>query len=257
MRDVWTPLSRELDAWGAAGRTATFWWRDDDARVPSRALDRLADLQAGVGVPVALAVVPYGMDPDLAGWLRAHGDHGGIAVLQHGYAHQNFGGPRQKRVELGPQRPAEQVIGELAQGSQILERLPGARRILVPPWNRIARHLIPILPDLGFAGLSTFGARRRAQPVADLTQVNTHIDPIDWKATRRFRGTGAVLADAVAHLEARRTGTADAVEPTGLLTHHLAHDSATWSFIASFVGHIAAHEAARMVAVDDMFARPA
>ena len=28
---AWESLTRELDLWAAETRTATFWWRDDDA----------------------------------------------------------------------------------------------------------------------------------------------------------------------------------------------------------------------------------
>ena len=54
------------------------------------------------------------------------------------------------------------VLGELGTGRMALERLFGARPlpVLVPPWNRIAPALVPTLPEIGFAGLSTFGARR-------------------------------------------------------------------------------------------------
>ncbi|HUA50624.1 MAG TPA: hypothetical protein VMB81_00595, partial [Candidatus Sulfotelmatobacter sp.] len=55
--DPWNALEREFAQWAAAGRTATLWWRDDDAVAPSAALDRLLTLGAG-RAPVALAVVP-------------------------------------------------------------------------------------------------------------------------------------------------------------------------------------------------------
>jgi hypothetical protein len=29
--DPWATLQRELDRWAESGKTATFWWRDDDA----------------------------------------------------------------------------------------------------------------------------------------------------------------------------------------------------------------------------------
>ena len=36
MEAGWPDLTAELDRWGEAGRTATLWWRDDDATAPSR-----------------------------------------------------------------------------------------------------------------------------------------------------------------------------------------------------------------------------
>ena len=52
----WTAFSNELDRWQEAGRTAAFWWRDDDAIAPTAALDRLA--ATGAGIPKTLAVIP-------------------------------------------------------------------------------------------------------------------------------------------------------------------------------------------------------
>lgn len=43
---MWDRLAAELDRWDAAGRRATFWWRDDDAVAPTPALD--ACLKAAV-----------------------------------------------------------------------------------------------------------------------------------------------------------------------------------------------------------------
>ena len=39
----WQDLRDELDRWAEAGRTATLWWRDDDAVMPGPLLDRLAE----------------------------------------------------------------------------------------------------------------------------------------------------------------------------------------------------------------------
>ena len=35
----WAALNAELDCWAAAGRCATFWWRDDDAGEMTAPLD--------------------------------------------------------------------------------------------------------------------------------------------------------------------------------------------------------------------------
>ena len=45
------------------------------------------------------------------------------------------------------------------------------------------------------------------------------------------------------HLAQRRTGEADVEEPTGLLTHHLAMDDASFAFTAEFLKRTAAHPA--------------
>ena len=53
---AWEALTRELDLWEEDGRTATFWWRDDDAADHTDALNELLLLRTALGVPLALAV---------------------------------------------------------------------------------------------------------------------------------------------------------------------------------------------------------
>ncbi|MFQ5971916.1 MAG: polysaccharide deacetylase family protein [Alphaproteobacteria bacterium] len=245
-------MTAELDLWGEAGVEATFWWRDDDATAPSPALDRLLALQRRYGTPLALAVVPRYPAPALAERLAAHDPAGArVVVLQHGYAHQNHAGEGEKAIELGAHRPAAHVVAELAVGRENLSAFPGALPILVPPWNRIAPHLLPLLPELGFSGLSTFGARASAEPVPGLGQTNTHIDPVDWRGSRGF--LGAALDMAVTHLGSRRQGLVDAAEPTGLLTHHLDHDATTWEFIETLLAIATEHPAARWLGAGEAF----
>ncbi|HZU89888.1 MAG TPA: hypothetical protein VE993_11575, partial [Stellaceae bacterium] len=66
-RASWPELCGELDRWGAAGRVATLWWRDDDATAPNDRLDRL--LAIAGEAPVTLAVIPALAAPELACWL--------------------------------------------------------------------------------------------------------------------------------------------------------------------------------------------
>ncbi len=134
------------------------------------------------------------------------------------------------------------MIGELARGALALDRLFGRNwtRALVPPYNRIAASLASALPLAGYIGLSTYGPRRPADPA--LSIVNTHVDIIDW-TPRAFLGESAALALIVKHLRARREGRVDADEPTGLLTHHLAHDEGCWNFIDRVLGRLRAHPA--------------
>ena len=81
---TWQDLDRELEAWLAAGRTATLWWRDDDATQPTPALARLLALAARFGQPLHLAVIPAQLDAGVAGALAGRSE---VRVLQHGYAH--------------------------------------------------------------------------------------------------------------------------------------------------------------------------
>lgn len=250
----WDGLERELDAWGATGRTATMWWRDDDAAAPTAELEQLFALHAACGVPLALAVIPGRMAGGLAARLAAQRDAGyDLAVLQHGYRHVNFAGDGEKKCELGDHRPAPVVLGELAAGWQALDALPGRLAVLVPPWNRISPRLVPMLSELGYSGLSTFDARARLHPAPGLIQINTHIDPIDWKCRRQTYSAAAISAQAVRHLCARRMGQVDSGEPTGLLTHHLAFDEAAWDACRALFDHSAPHAAVRWLRVQDMF----
>ena len=250
----WAALSAELDRWAAAGQTATFWWRDDDAGEMADQLKRLLALRDKLGIALALATVPTHVDESFRSRLT---DEDNVAVLQHGYSHHNFATPGERKIELDGSRPAEHVIAELAVGMQSLVSLAGWVPVLVPPWNRIAPHLLPPLPELGYRGLSGLGPRLRANPLAGLRQNNVHIDPIDWRgrygAPRDFGGTERAVAAAIEHLTARRTGAADGKEATGLMTHHLIQNEDTWRFVEQFIAHTKAHLAVKWVAADDIF----
>ena len=249
----WDAFDRELDSWAAENRRATFWWRDDDARAPDPALDALLDAAAARGAPLSLAVIPADIDPALETCLAAQP---GLTVLQHGYAHQNHAPAVEKKQELGRHRPFPTVLGELATGQARLAGLFGPlfHPVLVPPWNRIAPALIPMLPEVGYRGLSLYQPRARAMAAPGLAQANTHIDIVDWTGGRGFVGDAAALGMAIGHLAARRKGHADAAEPTGLLTHHLVHDGDCRAFLDRFLAAVAAHPAAAWLEAGAVFA---
>jgi peptidoglycan/xylan/chitin deacetylase (PgdA/CDA1 family) len=252
---TWRDLDAALDAWRAEDRVAEFWWRDDDAHVACPALDRLLSIADAAHSPLALAVVPTRTDRAMVAAV----DGTPVAVLQHGYSHRNLAPPSEKRSELGLHRPTPYLLAELATGRQHLTDLFGPRvlPVLVPPWNRIAVSIVPMLPEIGYRGLSRFTPRKRPEPVSGLKEVNAHVDIVDWKrppasgrsgdltGPRPFVGETAALGQIVAHLEARRLGRADPAEPTGLLTHHLVHGDDAWSFVDRLVGYLADHPAAR------------
>lgn len=245
----WRALQHELDLWRTQGRTATLWWRDDDAVAATPALDRLLALRAARDVPLALAAIPARAEPSLAAALAADD---GVAILQHGYAHVSHAVADDDKIELGG-RPQWDVAAELARGRETLDGLFGEKLlpVLVPPWNRIHPGVISLLPGLGYGGLSAFSAHGAAVP--GLVTMNTHVDIIDWLETRAFCGETTALDAAVGHLAARRGGGADPAEPTGLLTHHLAHDTGCWDFIQRFVSETAAHPAVRWVTATAAF----
>ena len=249
--DPWLALESELDAWRSAGRTATFWWRDDDAVAPGSALDRLLGMAGRHDVPAGLAVVPKHATQALADRLAAVAT---VGVLQHGWAHVNHADPGEKKMELGDHRPTPLVVDELSAGFDRLSTLFGFRflPVLVPPWNRIGHGVRSRLAEVGFAGLSLFGARTHRLRNG-LVLANSHVDPIAWRRDRGFTGTDVALAALIGHLSDRRNGRADPDEATGLLTHHLVHDEATWAFLERCLEVLASHSAARLLPADTVF----
>lgn len=243
----WRDLARELDRWHESGRTASLWWRDDDAMTRNAALDRLLEASRRRRVPVALAVVPGRVAEDVAPVVS---DAPG-SVLQHGCRHVNRAPANAKKCELVAGAAVER---ELFEGLSKLKALFGdlSLPILVPPWNRIDPALLPRLAELGYRGLSTFKPRT-AGMIAGLRQVNTHIDIVEWRSGGGFCGEDQALAAAVGHLRARRMSTVDPGEPTGLLTHHSDHDEACWSFVDRLLDVTRDHPAVRWLAAEEVF----
>ncbi|MBY5341275.1 polysaccharide deacetylase [Rhizobium leguminosarum bv. viciae] len=242
---VWDPLRRELDRWQAAGRVARFWLRDDDAVEPRPALETLMALARQSEVPLTLALIPGLTGEALAARLA---EEAAVAVAVHGWSHANHAGPERKKQELGGDRPAEAVLGELGEGFRLLERLHPARflPVLVPPWNRIDAALIPALPALGFAALSVYG---RAKQDGPMPLLNTHVDIIDWHGTRGGRSEADLVAELVAELRHRFAGSD---EPVGVLTHHLVHDAAAWDFLSALFAATGRHPAVRWSAASEL-----
>lgn len=224
----WKEIESELAEWRRAGRTPDFWWRDDDAGGPSPALERLLSLARESGVPLALAVIPSRADATVMARLDA-----GVRVLQHGTDHVNRAGPGEKKTEFPAAESASAAAARLSHSLGILRDQARARflPVLAPPWNRIPDALVPQLTRAGYIGCSRYGARRAAEPAPGLRQVNTHADIIDWQGSRGFVGEECALGAIVRHLAARRGGSVDREEPTGLLTHHALHDEAAWRFL--------------------------
>lgn len=240
---LWAPLLAELDRWAEAGHSARFWLRDDDAIAPGPALETLLDLTA-CRVPLTLAVIPRDTGLALAERLAQAPQ---VSVAVHGYAHVNHAPPGQKKQELGPHRPMQTILTELVDGAAHLRALHPDRFVplLVPPWNRIAPALVPLLPGAGFAALSVFGPE---QP-APTPMVNTDVDPIDWRGTRGCRDPAAIVAEIVARLRRINPATPQAM---GLLTHHQDHDAALWSFLEPLFDLTDTHAGCRWVRVNTL-----
>lgn len=227
MTTVWAQLFDEIARWQDAGRIVDFWWRDDDACHADPALTQLVGLAASAQVPLALAVIPHGVQEAVlaqdARWVR---------ILQHGVDHERRNRAGEKKTEFPASEPVTDALERLRHGrGQIAGAL--TLPVLVPPWNRIGSPDLPgRLADAGYRGLSRFGPRSAAALVPGLVQVNTHVDIIDWRGARGFVGEEVALRAATAHLQARREGRADRDEATGWLSHHQVHDDACWRFLA-------------------------
>lgn len=233
MQIDWSPLHQELAQWRAARLDLPIWWRDDDAVAQTPALDRLEASAAVLQIPVHLAVIPALVDESLVAFCHSSD---WLVPLVHGWRHQNHAPVGAKKAEFGHPRPG--LAEEAARGLHTLETAfgPALLPLFVPPWNRIDAGFVADLRGLGFAGLSTFKARRARDAAPGLVQINTHIDPIDWAAGGGLRPPGDVVAGVVQILQDRRRGQSDTNEPLGVLTHHLVHDRALWSFTEALLG---------------------
>lgn len=225
----WTPLDRELSQWIDAGLTLPLWLRDDDAVAPTPALTRLVALSARTGMDVHLAVIPAQATGRLGNLVAAEPR---LIPLVHGWAHVNHARPGAKKAEFGADRAAATCLAEARAGLARLEALFGGRlcRMFVPPWNRIAPEVTAGLAETGFHAVSTFGPRASAVPYPGLAQINTHCDPVNWRAGRSMLAPEVIVAHIVATLSARRAADTDPDEPFGILTHHLVTDDAIWAF---------------------------
>jgi len=246
----WRQFGEELERWRDAGRTAEFWWRDDDAARPVIPLTRLTSLSGRSEVPLALAAIPADAEDAIFADLPET-----VHVLQHGADHRNRAPEGSRACEFPTGAPVDDAIARLAAGRARLRLLARGRLlpVLVPPWNRFAPELIGLLPGIGIRGLSTRKARSTAEPVPGVRQINVHVDLINWRGGRVFVGETEALAVAIEHLRARREYRADAGEPTGWLTHHAIHDEPLWKFLDRLFEFTASHGAVRWVSPDAAF----
>ena len=234
-RAEWQPLHSELQRWAEAGRKATLWFRDDDAIEPTAALDQLLALSDSYGVPMALAVIPEPTGEPLAERLA---DQVAVTVTVQGWTHRNYAPDEAKKQELGLHRPQAIVLDELRQGFDKLRDLYPRQfaPMLVPPWNRIDKALLPELAPFGYRAVSVYGLAK-PRPIA---LINTHVDIMDWHGTRGGRPHEELVKVLVSELKNRFGGNN---EPIGILTHHLVHDALAWDFIDTLFQETAGHAA--------------
>lgn len=229
MKIDWSPVLAEQALWQPEGLVLPIWWRDDDAVDATAALETLIAVSDAVGLPVHLAVIPKYATAALAARVASAGC---LIPVVHGWAHDNHAPADAKKAEFGAGRPPEAALDDARKGLSHLTDLFGPRlhRMFVPPWNRISAEIVAGLAPLGFHTVSTYGPRKTGIPAPGLTQINVHIDPIDWHGGRSLLDPAGLVLGLARLMADRRLGRADNTEPLGLMTHHLVQDDEIWDF---------------------------
>ena len=224
-------LEEEIARWD---KPAKLWLRDDDAIAPATALDRLGEFADRFQIPTVIAVIPQLAEKQLARWVE---DNRQMKVAMHGISHINHAGVNEKKCELGLHRGRQIIIDELSEHCKRSKDMFGEHftGMLVPPWNRIDKSLIPELEAIGFSSLSTYGWACSN----DILQINTHVDIIDWKASRSGWPLDKIIDDLCSALQHARENN---VGPVGILTHHLVHDEKNWQMLSELLEILAAQE---------------
>jgi len=221
---AWPLLAAELRHWSREGRRPQLWWRDDDAQALTPALVELLACVTRDAIPLALAVIPEGADPSLAVFLRTQPL---VCVMQHGLDHVNAG-PPSRPAQFAPEAPVAQVAARLRRGWAQLAAFDRRLPVYVPPWNSLQPNVLAALEPAGLQGVSAW-----AGPPGP-GRMDTHLDLLRWQPRPRFVGRGKFLGRLRRALARRRLqGRWD--EPVGLLTHHLDHDRAAWTFLADLL----------------------
>ena len=220
-------LGPELQRWKASDHAPVFWWRDDDAREATVALNRLLDLARRFQAPITIAAVP---DGDIRGLVEACRDVGGAELAIHGFRHENRAPPGRPSGEVNDLDRLADVLLELGTVLEVFRRAGVRPSLFVPPWNN-AHPTLKKAVGLRGLSLSCYGEMRSDD---EPTRLDTHLDVMRWKPEPRFRGAMRFLLRARRALAERRLkGLWD--EPLGLLTHHLDHDERAWRFLEAFL----------------------
>ncbi len=224
-------IGSELTRWRASGETPVFWWRDDDARRPGPALNRLLNLSRRFRAPLTIAAVP---DGDIPALVEACATTPDIDLVIHGFRHENRAPAGQPSGEVNDQDTLETVVAELDQAIATFERAGLRPDLFVPPWNNAHPTLNAALAQRGLT-VSRYGALRALD--AAPPRLDTHLDVMRWKPEARFRGALRFLLRTRRMLVQRRVRRLWN-DPIGLLTHHQDHDERTWRFLEAFLSKV-------------------
>ena len=222
-------LGPELDLWSKAGHAPIIWWRDDDARAPTGALERLLDLSRRHNAPLTLAAIA---GPELAQLVRRVSEDPPIEIAVHGFTHVNRQPEGAGFGEIIDSDTVEDVRERLDATIAAFHQAGAMPTLFVPPWNNLSRQLLGALPGSALSAISAFDEAMKETDT--VPRVDAHLDVLRWRGGARFRGRWKFLTRMrrlLAHR--RRSGAWD--EPIGLLTHHLDHDHQTWRFLEAFL----------------------
>ncbi len=220
----WALIDAEAGAWRRSGHKPRLWWRDDDARRPSKNLERLLALSERHGAPLALAVIP---DSDVSGLGALLAAHKSTRVIQHGCDHVDRNAEGEFSSEFAADTAQSEIAATIAESWRRLSIMRQVVPVYAPPWNVLlpnAREALKLTP---LRAVSVYGAAMEEKK--GLPDINTHIDIMRWRPAR-FRGVSAVLTRLWRHLRARRIKRLWN-EPIGLLTHHKNLDAEAWTFL--------------------------
>lgn len=222
-------LGSELRLWAKAGRAPVIWWRDDDARAPAPALDRLLELSRRHEAPLTLAAIA---NPDLPALVRRLEAEPLVEIAVHGFQHVNRQPAGQGFGEVVASDSVDWVRAQLRSTVAAFHRAGAAPTLFTPPWNNLTPQLLEALPGSSLTAVSGFDDF--AGVASGIARLDAHLDVLRWKGGGRFRGTWKFLS-RMRRLMAERRLAGRWDEPMGLLTHHLDHDSTTWRFLDGFL----------------------
>jgi hypothetical protein len=191
----WNEFASEISRWRDAGTSIEFWWRDDDATQPTSALERLLHLAIGSKYRLRWRSFRHRPTRRCLPLLPAEAD-----VLQHGADHSNRAASGEKKSEYPASEAMDVALARLADADSAWASSRGAltrrARSPVEP-NCRAASAAPCV--LRVSGTEPLRCTQQSAGGPGVTQINTHVDIIDWKGSRGFVGVEQALS--------RRPGT--------------------------------------------------
>lgn len=228
-------LGQELRLWEKAGRAPVLWWRDDDARAPGEALDRLLALSRRHAAPLTLAAIA---NPHLSALVRRIEVEPAVEIAVHGFKHINRQPEGRGFGEVVAEDSQEWVRAQLRATVMSFHQAGAQPTLFVPPWNNLQPQLIEAIGGSSIIAVSAFDQARGL--LEGVARLDAHLDVLRWKGGGRFRGRWRFLS-RMRRLMAQRRVSENWDEPMGLLTHHLDHDTAAWAFLDQFLAAFPIH----------------